>query len=250
MDALVNTQTLFLATLQSGDYVGFTFFIGSMAMLAATVFFFVQMTRVEGKWKDSMLVSGLITGIAAVHYFYMRSFWAENGVSPTEFRYIDWTLTVPLMCVEFYLILKAFGATQGLMWRLIFYSLFMLVTGYLGETVFRESSAVWGAISTLGYVGVLYEVWIGPAKKLSQNSNDPTLQKAFSTLAWFVLVGWAIYPIGYMAIETDGLLRGALSIEALDIIYNIGDAVNKIGFGLVIYSLSISKTTQTAAATA
>ena len=109
MESLFN-NTLFLATLKPGDYVGFTFFIGSMAMLASTVFFFVQMTRVEGKWKDSLLVSGLITGIAAVHYFYMRNFWAENGVSPTEFRYIDWILTVPLMCVEFYLILKAFGA--------------------------------------------------------------------------------------------------------------------------------------------
>jgi bacteriorhodopsin len=250
MDALVNTQQLFLATLESGDYVGFTFFIGSMAMLAATVFFFVQMTRVDGKWKDSMLVSGLITGIAAVHYFYMRSFWAENGVSPTEFRYIDWTLTVPLMCVEFYLILKAFGATQALMWRMIVYSLFMLVTGYLGETVFRESSAIWGAISTIGYVGILYEVWFGPAKQLSKNSDDPTLQRAFKTLAWFVLVGWAIYPIGYMAIETDGLLRGVLSIEALDIIYNIGDAVNKIGFGLVIFSLASSKSSQRATAAA
>ena len=122
MDALVNFQTLFLAQLKPGDYVGFTFFIGSMAMLASTVFFFVQITMVEGKWKNSLLVSGLITGIAAVHYFYMRNFWAEFQQSPTEFRYIDWILTVPLMCVEFYLILKAFGATQGLLWRMIIYS--------------------------------------------------------------------------------------------------------------------------------
>ena len=114
MDALVNFQPLLLAQLKSGDYVGFTFFIGSMAMAAATVFFFFQISQVEGKWKDSLLVSGLITFIAAVHYFYMRDFWAENQASPTEFRYIDWILTVPLMCVEFYLILKAFGAKIGL----------------------------------------------------------------------------------------------------------------------------------------
>lgn len=242
MDALMSFfQPMLLATLQPGDYVGFTFFIGSMAMLAATVFFFVQMTRVEGKWKDSMLIAGMITGIAAVHYFYMRGFWAENQSSPTEFRYIDWILTVPLMCVEFYLILKAFGAKQGLMWRMIGYSLFMLITGYLGETVYREQSVLWGFISTLGYVGVLYEVWLGSAKKLSKNSNDPVLDKAFSTLAWFVLVGWAIYPIGYMAIEGNWL-SSVLDIKSLDIIYNIGDAVNKIGFGLVIFSLASSKT--------
>ena len=84
-------RTFFTAVLQSGDYVGFTFFIGSMAMLAATVFFFLEMRNVEGKWRTSLLVSGLITFIAAVHYFYMRDFWIENGTSPTEFRYIDWT---------------------------------------------------------------------------------------------------------------------------------------------------------------
>jgi bacteriorhodopsin len=239
MEALLN-NTLFLATLKSGDYVGFTFFIGSMAMLASTVFFFVQMTRVEGKWKDSLLVSGMITGIAAVHYFYMRSFWAENGTSPTEFRYIDWILTVPLMCVEFYLILKAFGATKGLLWRMIFWSLWMLVTGYLGETVFRDQSPLWGAISTVGYAAIFYDVWFGPAKKLAMGSGDGALQSAVKTLGWFILVGWAIYPIGYMAIP-GGLLSGALPLEAMDIIYNIGDAVNKIGFGLVIYTLAVSK---------
>jgi hypothetical protein len=52
-------------------------------------------------------------------------------------------------------------------------------------------------------------------------------------------VGWAIYPIGYMAIETDGWLRGVIDVRNMDLIYNIGDAVNKIGFGLVIYSLAV-----------
>lgn len=247
MSALVNFEPLFLANLKSGDYVGFTFFIGSMAMLAATVFFFVQMTRVEGKWKDSMLVSALITGIAAVHYFYMRDFWSENGVSPTEFRYIDWTLTVPLMCVEFYLILKPYGASKGLLWKMIAYSLFMLVTGYLGETVFRASSPVWGAISTIGYALIAYEVWFGSVRKMAAGSKDEFLLIAVKTLGWFILVGWAIYPIGYMAIE-GGLLSGVLKLSALDIIYNIGDAVNKIGFGLVIYGLAIARSAKLAVA--
>ncbi|MEQ8241674.1 MAG: bacteriorhodopsin-like [Cyclobacteriaceae bacterium] len=235
----MQTLNILVASLAPTDYVGFTFFVGAMAMAAATVFFFFERISVDGKWKTSLLVSGIITFIAAVHYYYMRDFWIENQYSPTALRYIDWTLTVPLMCVEFYLILKAFGAKIGLMWKLIFYSVFMLVTGYLGETVYRESSAIWGAISSLGYAGIVYEIWLGSAKKLAQNSNDPALQKAFTTLGWFVLVGWAIYPIGYMAIDTDGLLRNVLPLSSMDIIYNIGDAVNKIGFGLVIYSLAI-----------
>jgi hypothetical protein len=80
---------------------------------------------------------------------------------------------------------------------------------------------------------------MGSASKLANNSNDPHLKSAFRALGWFVLVGWAIYPIGYMAIETDGWLRNVIAVNNMDLIYNIGDAVNKIGFGLVIYSLAV-----------
>ncbi len=235
------TQPVLLFTgLAANDYVGFTFFIGYMAMFAASVFFFFERSQVEGKWKTSLLIAGLITMIASVHYFYMRDVWLTTGQSPTQFRYIDWILTVPLMCVEFYLILKAFGAKIELLWKMIGYSLLMLVAGYLGETAFRSSSVIWGIISTVGYAGIVYEVWLGSARKLAGNSNDPKLQAAFKALSWFVLVGWAIYPIGYMAIETDGWLRGVIDVRNMDLIYNIGDAVNKIGFGLVIYSLAVS----------
>lgn len=240
MDLLFSFPSFFMASIQSGDYVGFTFFIGSMAMMAATVFFFFQTTQVEGKWRDSMLIAGLITFIAAVHYFYMRDFWAETGTSPTEFRYIDWILTVPLMCVEFFLILRAVGAQQSLLWKMIAYSLLMLVAGYLGETVFRSQSILWGVISTIGYVGIFYEAWFGSAKKLAVNSNDPKLLGAIKALGWFVFAGWAIYPIGYMTIP-GGFLDGVLPSTTLDLFYNIGDAINKIGFGLVIYTLAVSK---------
>ena len=241
------TNFMLATNLQPGDYIGFTFFIGAMAMLAATIFFFIEMGSVAKKWRTSLLVSGLITFIAAVHYYYMRDFWVETGTSPTEFRYIDWILTVPLMCVEFYLILKAFGAKMGLLWKMIFYSLIMLIFGYLGEAVFKSQSVLMAVLSTVGYVGILYEIWLGSAKKLANNSNNPILQQAFSALAWFVLVGWAIYPIGYMAGTEGGWLTGTFLSGNMDIIYNIGDAINKIGFGLVIYSLAIRATNKEAA---
>ena len=103
---------LSVAKMAPDDYVGFTFFVGCMAMMAASVFFFLSMNSFDKKWRTSILVSGLITFIAAVHYFYMRDYWAATGDSPTFFRYVDWILTVPLMCVEFYLILKVAGAKK------------------------------------------------------------------------------------------------------------------------------------------
>jgi hypothetical protein len=52
------------------------------------------------------------------------------------------------MCLEFYLILKA-GAKQSLLWKMIIYSLVMLVTGYWGEVVDPGNAAAWGFAQVL-----------------------------------------------------------------------------------------------------
>jgi bacteriorhodopsin len=227
----------------SDNYVAFTFFIGPMAMIGASVFFFFELTNTSPKWRTSVLVSGLITFIAAVHYYYMRGYNLETGESPTFFRYVDWMLTVPLMCVEFYLITKKAGAKIGLLWKLIFASLFMLITGYFGEAIDRDNSVLWGVISGAAYFYIVYLIWFGEVSKLAQDAG-PEVARANKILAWFVLVGWAIYPLGYI-LGTPGGLFGiqlvadpAAASRVMDIVYNIGDAINKIGFGLVIYSLS------------
>lgn len=255
---LLNTAYILLtSTLQPGDVTGFTFFVGLMAMFAASVFFFFERSQVDGKWKTSLLVSGLITMIAAAHYYYMRDFYlaaiANNAIegatfinpSPTQFRYIDWTLTVPLMCVEFYLLLRPYGAKQSLLTKMIGYSLLMLVAGYIGEADAPTAanpgmhSILWGVISTIGWAGIVYEATAGSVAKMAQASGDANLQKAIRLLRNFVLIGWSIYPIGYMLMPGNLLagLNGSLNI---DLLYNIGDAVNKIGFGLVVYQMAIS----------
>ncbi|GAB5472520.1 MAG: bacteriorhodopsin-like [Maribacter sp.] len=236
-------STLPLATkMMPDDYVGFTFFVGCMAMMAASAFFFLSMNSFDKKWRTSILVSGLITFIAAVHYWYMRDYWATVGESPTFFRYVDWVLTVPLMCVEFFLILKVAGAKKSLMWRLIILSVIMLVTGYIGETLNRDNAALWGAISGAAYFVIVYDIWLGQAKKLAVEAGGAVLS-AHKMLCWFVLVGWAIYPIGYMA-GTPGWYEGIFGGLNLDVVYNIGDAINKIGFGLVVYNLAVIATSK------
>lgn len=234
------TNLLSVAKLANDDYVGFTFFVGSMAMMAAAAFFFLSLNQFDTKWRTSVLISGLITFIAAVHYFYMRDYYSSFDESPTFFRYVDWTLTVPLMCVEFYLILKVAGAKKSLMWRLIFLSVVMLVTGYFGEAVDRDNASIWGLASGIAYFVIVYDIWFGKAKKLAEAAGGSVLA-AHKTLCWFVLVGWAIYPLGYMA-GTPGWYDGLNGLFNMDIIYNIGDAVNKIGFGLVVYNLAVQST--------
>jgi len=221
------------------DYVSFTFFIGTMAMMAAAVFFFMEVGNTSKEWRTSVLVSGIITFIAAVHYYYMREYYANYSESPTFFRYVDWLLTVPLMCVEFYLITKKAGAKSSLLWKMILASVVMLVTGYWGEAVAPANATLWGTISAIAYFYIVYEIWLGDVKKLATSAGS-AVASANAALGWFVLVGWAIYPLGYLIGTAEGQWYASFANIGIkmDVVYNIADAINKIGFGLVIYSLS------------
>ena len=237
-----------ILTIPKNDAVAFTFFTGYMAMLAASIFFFFERGRVADKWKLSLLVSGLITFIAAVHYCYMRDYYLVTGENPTTLRYIDWILTVPLMCVEFYLLTKAAGAKLSLLWKLIAASVWMLFAGYIGEAFNPEGGSIshsmtWGLLSTIGYVYILYTAWFGEVAKLAAGSNDDAVKKGVKALAWFVFVGWAIYPIGYLCMPGGWLnIAFGWGSQNVDLFYNIADVINKIGFGLVVYSIAMSST--------
>ena len=87
--------------LNANDFVGVSFWLVTAALLAATVFFFIERDNVGEKWKTSLTIAGLVTGIAFWHYLYMRGVWIDTGETPTVFRYIDWLLTVPLLMADF-----------------------------------------------------------------------------------------------------------------------------------------------------
>ncbi len=228
------------ATLNPGDFVGISFWLISMALVASTAFFFLERDRVSAKWKTSLTVSGLVTLVAAVHYFYMREVWVTTGSTPTVFRYIDWLITVPLLMIEFYLILSAIAKVPaGVFWRLMIGTLVMLIGGYLGEAGYMS---VWPAfiIGMVGWAYILYEIFMGQASKINAQSAPPSVQSAFSTMRLIVTFGWAIYPVGYFF----GYLTGsspADSSNALNIIYNLADVLNKIAFGLIIWKVAVSE---------
>ena len=214
------------------DFVGVSFWLMSAAMLAATFFFYVERDRVVGKWKTSLSVAAMVTGIACLHYFYMRGVWVETGQSPTVFRYVDWLLTVPLQIIEFYLILAAIAVVPtSLFWKLLVASIVMLVGGYLGE-VGALSATVGFVIGMIGWLYIIYEIFLGQASKINSDSGNPASQKAFNALRWIVTVGWAIYPIGYVM----GYMMNAADPGALNLVYNLADFLNKIAFGVVIWA--------------
>ena len=214
--------------LAQDDFVGISFWLATAIMLASTVFFLVERDRVAGKWKTSLTVAALVTGVAFWHYLYMRGVWITSladgeGSSPTVYRYIDWLITVPLQIVEFYLILAAVtNVSSSLFWKLLVASLVMLIGGYM---------AMMPAfiIGMVGWAVIIYLIFFGEAAQVNASSGNAAGQMAFNAIRMIVLVGWAIYPIGYW-----------LDAEGLNIVYNLADLVNKTAFGLVIWAAAVS----------
>ena len=230
-----NAETVLLA---ADDFVGISFWVISMGMLAATAFFFMERGSVASGWRTSVTVAGLVTGIAFIHYMYMRGVWVQTGESPTVYRYIDWLITVPLQMVEFYLILAAVRKVPGgIFWRLLIGSLVMLIGGYMGEAGYINSLLGF-IIGMAGWLYILYEVFSGEAGKAAAKSGNKGLVTAFSAMRMIVTIGWAIYPLGYVF----GYLTGGVDANSLNVIYNLADFINKIAFGLVIWAAAMQNT--------
>ena len=227
-------HTVLLAT----DYVGISFWLATGIMLASTLFFFFERQDVIAKWKTSLTVAGLVTGIAFWHYLYMRGMWVETGAAPTVFRYIDWLITVPLQIVEFYLIIAAVAVIRAnVFWRLLTASVVMLVGGYLGETGLWSTTLGFG-VGFIAWLYIIYEIFFGETAAANSDSGNAASQAAFNRIKWIVTIGWAIYPLGYVL----GYFGGMENMGALNIIYNIADLVNKTAFGLAIWAAAKADT--------
>jgi bacteriorhodopsin len=166
----------------------------------------------------------------------MRGVWVETGTSPTVFRYIDWLLTVPLLIVEFYLILRAVtDVAASLFWKLFVGSLVMLIFGYLGEAGIM---AAWPAfiIGCLAWFYMIYTLWGGEGAAARDASGNAAVQSAYNTMMYIIIIGWVVYPAGYFL----GYLAGGVNEGTLNLVYNLADFINKILFGIVIWAAAVS----------
>jgi len=220
------------AFLQPNDGVAISFWIISIAMIASTAFFFAEAATVHSHWKTSLHVGALVTLVAGVHYMYMREYWVQVHKSPIVYRYVDWSITVPLQMIEFNLILKAAGKTVSseMFWKLLLGTILMLGFGYAGETAVMNPQI--GFIGGLcGWAFILREIFIGEAGGTVADCSEH-VSSSYHTMRLIVSAGWSIYPLGYLF----GYLLGDVDEKVLNVVYNVADFVNKIAFVLACWS--------------
>ena len=220
------------------DVVGGTFWLLSIAMIGATIFFLLERNKVSGRWHTTMTLLGVMTLISAIHYYYTKDMWVSTGEAPIILRYLDWVLTHPMQVVLFYLVLAAVTkVSTALFWRLLIGSLVMVIGEFLGAAGYM-SATIGFLIGLVGWLYILGELYMGEAGRLNANSDNDATHLAFNGLRLILTIGWAIYPLGYFIQH----LGGGVDTNSLNIIYNLADFLNKIIFGFVIYRAAMNDT--------
>jgi bacteriorhodopsin len=225
-------------TLLPTDVVGGSFWLLTMAMIGATIFFLLERTKVASRWHTTMTLLGVVMLISAVHYFFTKDMWVSTGSAPIILRYMDWVLTHPMQVVLFYFVLTTVThVSTALFWRLLIGSLVMVIGEFLGAAGYM-SATLGFLIGLLGWLYILGELYMGEAGRVNAKSGNDATHLAFNGLRLIVTIGWAIYPLGYF-IEHLG---GGVDTNSLNIIYNLADFLNKIVFGFVIYRAAMNDT--------
>ncbi|RJU99555.1 MAG: biphenyl 2,3-dioxygenase [Candidatus Poseidoniales archaeon] len=247
-DATVDADTGLPSFLSDGEnndalqlLTFFLFFVGYISMGAAFVFFMSERNNVAPEYRTTMTISALIVGIAAFHYYYMRGVYVDTQVVSTEYRYMDWIITVPLMALKFPSLVGKDAITDrtfaGLGFTGICFvgAIIMIGFGYLGEAGLMDATIAlllggmgWAMIMVA--TGLPFGLFAGLGVDDSKIKDE--VKWSTDALRTFILVGWIIYPVGYLFNENTYDLG---SEEVMGVLYNIADMINKIGFGVVAW---------------
>lgn len=235
------------------------------SMIATTVFLLAANTRVLPRYRQAVIVSAIVTLIAAYHYWrifnsFEDAYVAVGAGDPLAdgqtiadltyrlvggegfnegYRYVDWILTVPLLLFEAIAVLAlAPLVRKNLMLKLIPAAILMIVLGYPGEiTTDLTAKAIWGALSTIPFLYILYVLFAELSK--SMRTQPEQVRKDLNGLRWLLLATWGVYPISY--------LMPMLGIDGPDAFvwrqvgYSIADVLAKCWFGLLIYKIAREK---------
>jgi hypothetical protein len=225
------------------------------AMLASFFFFILIRPRISQKNQAALILTTLVVLIAGYHYLRIFNSWndafhyvqasnsyVQSGVPFNEaYRYVDWLLTVPLLLAELILVLRLDSkVSRSLIVRLGVASLFMIGLGYPGELAASHSTArlVWGGVSTLFFLYILYVLFVELTKSL--DGQPPRVQSLVAAMRWILLGTWLVYPVAYILPRL--ISNDATAMVVRQVGYSLADVLAKPLFGLLAVIIMIIKT--------
>jgi len=231
------------------------------SMMATTVFLWFRSFAVKDQYKSAVLISGLVTFIAAYHYIRIFNSWVEayhysvDKVDPAltgvpfndAYRYMDWLLTVPLLLIEILLVMRLSDADYSAKaWNLGVGSALMIVSGYYGElTVTGDLTPRWICwfISMVFFLYIVYELLVG-LSAATNSEADPNVKGKIQTAQIVTVISWCTYPIVYLFPMLG--INAAQAVVSIQIGYCASDIISKCGVGILIYQITYAKSSKEA----
>ena len=238
----------------SADQFGIVYNVlsfGLVSMLACTIYTLVSQSRVLPKYRTALVMSSMVTFIAAYHYMRIFNSFDDSfvdgavkvgtghGTFNEGYRYVDWILTVPLLLVEVIAVLAlAKAAASSLISRLVPASAAMIALGYPGEIATdTNSKVIWGVLSTIPFLYILYVLFVELGKSLDRQPEG--VAATVGRLRLLLIATWGVYPIAYLLpILTDTGATDPGAFVNRQIGYTIADVLAKCVFGLTIYKIA------------
>lgn len=222
---------------------------GLASMVFTSLFLLVAQNRVLPRYRMAVVVSAMVTGIAAYHYWRIFNSFAEAyGVdgNPASYnvgyRYVDWLLTVPLLLVETIAVLAlARAAQKSLLSKLIPASALMIILGYPGDANLQvwgggtTEVAIWGALSTIPFLYILYVLFVELGKSLERQPAE--VAATIGRLRLLLIATWGVYPISYLFNMTSDEFSPAAFVTR-EVGYSVADVLAKCLYGLVIFKIA------------
>merc|ERR1712014_498166 len=226
------------------------------SMMATTMYLCFRSTAVQDKFKSAVIISGLVTFIAAYHYFRIFNSWVEAYKYSTEspdpvltgvpfndaYRYMDWLLTVPLLLIEILLVMKLDEATYSAKSKTLgVSSALMIVSGYYGElTVSGDLTPRWicWTVSMVFFLYIVYELLVG-LSAATNSESDPVIKEKIVLAQVMTVISWCTYPVVYLFPMLG--IAASNAVVAIQVGYCVSDIISKCGVGLVIYQITYAK---------
>ena len=233
-------------------YNAFSFTIAMMG--AATIFFFLGRSQVSNDYKTAVTITGLVTLIACYHYFRIFDSWtsayviADNTVKPSggpvfndAYRYVDWLLTVPLLMTELVLVMKLPTAeTWAKGTRLGVLAAIMIILGYPGEVAASFGTRwIFWVLAMIPFLIIVGDLFIGLRESVAKQPQN--VRGLVNAARWVTVISWAFYPVVFVFPMIG--FSGAGAETAVQVGYTVADIVSKVGLGLLVYVISVRKST-------
>lgn len=226
--------------------LSFTFAV----MIAALVYFVMTTKQVSAKYRVLSAISGVVMISAFLILYFQAQAWesaftfneltgmfekVEGELFTNGYRYLNWLIDVPMLLIQMVIVIAVAWAKRfKLGSKFVFSGVMMILTWYVGQFFEVTSNLqlfVWGAISTVFFIHILYLMNNIIKTGIADSAMPKSAKKILSNIWILFLVTWILYPIAYIM---PAISMTAEWVVVRQLLFTIADVWAKVIYGIMI----------------